>query len=331
MKVLVAGGTGFIGGGVVQELVQRGHEVAVLSHRPEAAQRRFVGTSVEVRRGDARDAASLRRAVESMEVVVSAMQFPNFPIENKKKGYTFDEVDARGNERLVAAAKEAGVTRYIYMSGAGAAPNAAKHWFRAKWRAEQAIINSGLRYTIFRPSWVYGPGDKSLNRFAGFARMLPFVPVIGSGKQRMQPLFVDDLVRCAADSLTNEAAGFGTFEIGGPDVLTMNDVIRTMLAVMERRRPLLHAPAFLPKLAGLLMTPLPNPPLSPDAVDFITNDALADLTLLRGAFHPRLTPLREGLRTYLAPNSQPSSRTPSPPDTAAPSVTVPVGKRAEDA
>jgi uncharacterized protein YbjT (DUF2867 family) len=305
--ILVAGGTGFVGGGIVRELARRGQSVAVLSHRPERAAERFPGLKVEVRAGDARDAESLRAAVQGIETIISCMQFPNFPVENPRKGHTFEEVDARGNERLVAAAKDGGVQRYVYLSGAGAAPDARYHWYRAKWRAEEAVRGSGLRYTIFRPSWVYGPEDRALNRFVGFAKMLPFVPVIGSGKQRLQPVFVDDVARAVADSLETPTATGAVLEIGGPGVMTMDQVIRTMLDVMGKKRPLLHAPAFIPRLVGALMgvVPLPNRPLSPDAVTFITMDAVADNTeLLRVLPNSRLTPLREGLATYLAPGSR---------------------------
>jgi uncharacterized protein YbjT (DUF2867 family) len=299
VMILVAGGTGFIGAAVVRELARRGQRVAVMSHRPERTRTRFAGLQVEIRAGDARDAGSLRQAVNGMDTIISAMQFPNFPVENPKQGFTFDEIDARGNERLVAAAKDAGARTYVYLSGAGAAQDANQHWFRAKWQAEQAIIGSGLRYSIFRPSWVYGPGDKSLNRFVGFAKTLPFVPVIGDGKQRMQPVFIDDVARAVADSLTADAAADQIFEIGGPDVMTMDQVLQIMLQVMGKKRPLLHAPVFLPKLAASAMAPLPNKPLSPDAVEFIVNDALADNSNLQRVFDIRLTPLREGLATYL--------------------------------
>jgi NADH dehydrogenase len=286
----------------VRELAQRGLPVAVLSHRPERAGGRFPGLEVEVRRGDARDAGSLREAVRGIETVISCMQFPNFPIENPRKGHTFEEVDARGNERLVAAAKEAGVRTYVYLSGAGAAPDAKYHWFRAKWQAEEAIRGGGLRFTILRPSWVYGPGDKSLNRFAGFARRLPFVPVIGDGRQRLQPVFIDDVARATVDSLTTQTAANQVLEIGGPRVLTMDEVLRAMLRAMGKKKPLLHAPAVLPRLAGAAMGLIPfgTKPLSPNAVTFITMDALADNTALLHAFPDlRLTPLDEGLSTYM--------------------------------
>jgi uncharacterized protein YbjT (DUF2867 family) len=300
--ILVAGGTGFLGAAIVRELARRGvGPIAVMSHRPDAARSRFPGLNVSVRAGDARDAASLRRAVEGVETVISSMQFPNFPVENPRKGYTFEEIDARGNERLVTAAKEAGARTYVYLSGVGAAPDAAKHWFRAKWQAEQAIKSSGLRYTIFRPSWVYGPEDHALNRYVTFARKLPFVPVIGNGQQRLQPVFVEDVARCVADSLTLEAAANEVFEIGGPDVLTMNDIVRTMLRVMGKKRLVLNMPVFLARLAATLMARLPNTPLSAEVVEFAIAEALADNTRLLQVFDVRLTPLAEGLATYLAP------------------------------
>ncbi len=301
--ILVAGGTGFIGAAVVRELVRRGKPVAVMSHRPERAARRFPGLNVDVRAGDVRHPDSLPAAVQGAEAVISAMQFPNFPVETPRLGYTFEEIDARGNERLVAAAQAAGVRTYIYLSGAGAAPDGKYHWLRAKWQAEEAIRRSGLRYTIIRPSWVYGPEDRALNRFVTFARRLPFVPVIGNGRQRLQPVFIDDVVRVVVDSLEHPAAANQTFEIGGPEVLIMDEVLRTMLAVLGKRRPLVHIPAGLMRLVGRLMdlVPLAGRPLSADAVTFITMDALADNTALLRAFPDlHLTPLREGLATYLA-------------------------------
>lgn len=302
--ILVAGGTGFIGAAVVRELAQRGKPVAVLSHRPERAARRFLGLTVEVRPGDVRHPDSLPAAVQGAEAVISTMQFPNFPVETPRRGYTFEEFDARGNERLVAAAKAAGVRTYIYLSGAGAAPDGKYHWLRAKWQGEEAVRHSGLRYTILRPSWVYGPEDRALNRFVTFAHRLPFVPVVGNGQQKLQPVFIDDVVRVVVDSLEHPAAANQTFEIGGPEVLSMDEVLHTMLAVLGKRRPLVHIPVGLMRLVGRLMdlVPVASRPLSADAVTFVTMDALADTAALLRTFPDlRLTPLREGLATYLHP------------------------------
>ena len=300
--ILVAGGTGFVGGGIVRELARRGKRVAVLTRSAQRGRGRFPGLEIEYIEGDVRDAESLRAAVQGAEVVIGSAQFPNFPMENPRRGYTFEEVDAAGTERLVRAAKEAGVKRYIYMSGAGAAPDARYHWFRAKWRAETAVRESSIPYVIFRPSWVFGPEDVALNRFLRMARFFPFVPIVGDGsKQKLQPVFIDDLARAVAEAVDNPAADSQAFEIGGPEVLSMNEIVRTALEVSGRRRPLLSVPKGLMKLVAAFLQVLPGPPLTPDAVDFITMNALADPTEVQRKLGITLTPLRQALATYLAP------------------------------
>jgi NADH dehydrogenase len=300
--ILAAGGTGFVGSGIVRELARRGQRVVVFTRSAAKAEDRFPGLEVGYRQGDVRDSESLVAAMEGVEVVIGTVQFPNSPIENRRRGYTFEEIDAAGTERLVTAARAAGVRRYIYLSGAGAAPDARYHWFRAKWRAEEAVRGSGIPYVILRPSWVYGPEDHSLNRFLAMSRSLPFVPMIGDGnRQRLQPVFIDDVGRAVAGVVENRATDGRAFELGGPEVLTMNEIVRTALEVMGRRRWLLSAPKGLMKALAALLRFLPGPPLTPDAIDFITMDALADSSALVETLGLRLTPLREGLATYLTP------------------------------
>ena len=298
--ILVAGGTGFVGGGIVRELARRGRQFAVLTRDAVRSAERFPGLSVQYREGDVREPSSLEAAMAGAEAVISCQQFPNSPIENPAKGYTFEEVDARGTENLVVVAKAAGAKQFVYLSATGAAPEG-RHWFRAKWRAEQAVRNSGLTYTILRPPWVYGPEDAALNRFLGMSRFLPFVPLIGSpGKQMMQPVFIDDVGRAAVESLDNPAAADQTFEIGGPEVLMMSEVVKAALEVAGRRRLLLPAPKFVMKALASVLQFLPGRPLTPDAVDFITMDALGDPADISEKLGLTPTPLREGLATYLA-------------------------------
>ena len=297
--ILVAGGTGFVGGGIVRELARRGKQLAVLTRDAKRSADRFPGLAVEYREGDVRDHSSLEAAIAGVDAVIGCQQFPNSPIENPKKGHTFEDVDAVGTENLVALAKSAGAKQYVYLSATGAAPEG-YHWFRAKWRAEQAVRNSGLTYTILRPPWVYGPEDGSLNRFLAMSRFLPFVPLIGApGKQQMQPVFVDDVGRATAESLDNPAAANQTFEVGGPDVLTMSEVVRAALKIAGRRRFLLPAPKFVMKALATLLQFAPGPPLTPDAVDFITMDALGDPDEISAKLGLTPTPLREGLATYV--------------------------------
>jgi NADH dehydrogenase len=192
----------------------------------------------------------------------------------------------------------------VYLSGAGAAADAEEHWFRAKWRAETAVRESGMTYTIFRPSWVYGPEDRALNRFLGMSRFLPFVPLIGSaGKQRLQPVFVGDVARAVAESLQRPAAENQVFEIGGPEVLTMREIVGTALEVSGRKRLLLSAPKAVMKAVASVLQFAPGRPLTPDAVEFITKDALADPAEVERVLGVKVLPLREALATYLGVTS----------------------------
>jgi uncharacterized protein YbjT (DUF2867 family) len=298
--ILVAGGTGFVGSAIVRELAGRGKPVAVLSRSSEKNRDRFPGLNVELRTGDVTQPETLGPAMTGVDTVIGCQQFPNSPIENPGRGYTFEKVDAEGTEHLVAAAKQAGVMRYVYLSGVGADPNAERHWFRAKARAESAVQDSGITYTILRPSWVYGPEDVALNRFLGMSRFLPFVPLIGdANKQKLQPVFVDDVAKAVAESLENPAADNQVFEIGGPEVLTMKEIVATALEVSGRKRLFLPGPKPVMKLAAAVIQFVPGKPLSPDAVDFITADALADPTEIESVLGLKMMPLREALGTYL--------------------------------
>jgi NADH dehydrogenase len=304
LTVGVAGGTGLVGGGIAAELFRRGHRVVVLTHDGEAS-RGPLPDSVELRSVDVTTGDGLPDALRGLDALVIALAFTNSPIEAPRKGHTFMNVDARGTERLVAAAQEAGVRRLAYISGAGAAPDAKRHWFRAKWRAESALWDAGIPFTIIRPTWIFGPRDVSLNRFIGFARALRAVPLTNTGRQLLAPVFIDDAARLAVDSLTDDAAAFRVFELGGPETLPFREIVSRALRAAGLRRPIVPGPTPLIKLAAWPLRLLPTPPLTPDAVDFINQPATVDIEPLLARMPRRLTPLDEALATYLAPGSAP--------------------------
>lgn len=305
MNVIVAGGAGLLGREITRSLLDAGHQVTVISRNLPTADP--LDPRARWARADVTDADSLVPVLAGADAVVDAVQFPNSPIENPRKGYTFELVDYGGTRNLVQAAARAGVGQFIGLSGVGAAEDAAYHWLRFKWLEEQAIAASGVPYTILRPSWIYGPRDVSLNRFLGFARFLPFVPVVGNGKTRINPLFIGDLATHVTAAVSAPHTRGRVFEIGGPEVMTMDEVIRKALAAAGKRRFLLHGPKPVMKGVASFAQFVPGRPLTPGAVDFITMDGVADIGPLRQAFQLPLRTVEEGFATYLSrqPISEP--------------------------
>src|SRR5712691_4144817 len=275
MRVVVTGGTGFIGRHVVSRLLEEGGlDVVVTTRQPD----RPDPWDGRVRRlqAFAGDSISLGKAFTGADTVVHAIQFPNAPVEDPSKGRTYMEVDGRGTQVAVAVSRKLGVRRFVYLSGAGAGKGLAQSWFKAKDIAEKAVRESGMEYAILRPSWIYGPGDRSMNRFVWFCRHLPLVPVIGDGSTPVYPAYVKDVARALVDLVRREDTRDTVLEVGGPQPLTMDDVIRTLQEVLGRRRPLLHQPEGLMKMLAWPMAVLPEPMLSSGAIDFITQTVEMD-------------------------------------------------------
>ena len=298
MRIVVTGGTGFIGREVVERLLETGQDqVVVTSRDPEAND--LWGGRVELVQAFAGDPVSLGKAFTRAEVVIHALQFPNHPVESPSRGRTYLEVDGKGTSVAVKVARALGVRRFVYLSGAGAGQGRPQAWFRAKDMAEAAIRETGLEHVLLRPSWIYGPRDRSMNRFVFFCRYLPLIPVIGNGRTPVQPIHVTDVARCVVEAARRADAPGRAFELGGPERLTMDEIIRTVQRVLGKRRPLLHHPVPVMRLLVRPMALLPNPILSPGAVDFITQEVEIDPRPAMDYFGFPFLRLEEGLRSYL--------------------------------
>ena len=297
MRIVVTGGTGFIGREVVTRLIETGEdEVVVTTRYPD---RDPWGGRVRLVQAYAGDHVSLGKAFMGADVVVHTIQFPNHPVEDPAKGRTYLEVDGKGTTLAAQTARKLGVRRFVYLSGAGAGQGRPQPWFRAKDMAEAAVAGTGMEHVFLRPSWIYGARDHSMNRFVFFCRRLPVVPVIGNGKTPVFPISVKDVARCVVESVRREDATAKVLDLGGPQRLTMDEVIRTIQGVLGRRRPLLHHPVGLMKLLVLPMRVLPEPMLSPSAIDFITQEVEMDTRPAIEYFGFPFRPLADGLREYL--------------------------------
>jgi len=209
--VALAGGSGFIGRAIARRLIAVGGlKVRVLTRNPDKARAQLDLPGVEFVNANIAEPASLKEVLQGADTIVDAIQFDGYPVENPSRGLTFERVDYGGTVALIGAAKQAGVKQFIYISGAAADENSTHPAFRTKGRAERAIRESGLTYTIFRPSLVYGPEDKVVNGLARALRYAPVFGVPGTGRQKVQPVLVDDLAAC----VTLAVSGRGRNGIG---------------------------------------------------------------------------------------------------------------------
>jgi uncharacterized protein YbjT (DUF2867 family) len=299
--VAVAGGSGFIGRAIVRRLAQiPATRVRLLTRDAERARRKFEApANVEFVNADVTNRDSLEPALAGASTVVNAVQFDGYPIENPRRGLTFERVDYGGTVALLDAAKNAGVSHFIYISGAAADENSSQPGFRAKGRAERAIRESRLSYTIFRPSLVYGAGDRVMNMLVNALRLSPVMLVPGTGQQKVQPVLVDDVAACVALALKGRGRN-GAFDVGGPALMTSDDLIRLVMDITGRYRLIIHVPEPIMRLAGAAAQMLPVALFSRDAASFLLADNAGDIKPLVEEFGIKLTPAREGL-AYLAP------------------------------
>ncbi|MDX1920297.1 MAG: NAD(P)H-binding protein [Candidatus Caenarcaniphilales bacterium] len=296
-KILLVGGSGFIGGSVLRKLTNQNCEISVLSRKERNTEK-----NVKYIKADLLDPESLKKALDDKyDILIQSVQFSGHPVERPwlGKSHTYEGFDAQGTENLIKAISESkaknSLKQYIYLSGAGADLDIDYPWTRAKKRAEKAIRESGVSFTIFRPSWVYGKGDQSMSKFVLFAKYLPFFPVIGNGKAPVNPLWVEDLSQIIVNSILHPQALNQTINVGSLPELNMKQVSQIVLDyVGNRNKPIICHPKPLMKLAGVFAQFIPISPLSPNSVEFLTMDVhLKDLK--KKVFDVQINGLQDGL------------------------------------
>jgi uncharacterized protein YbjT (DUF2867 family) len=291
--ILVTGGTGFVGPKVVHALRARELPVRAVARRPDREET-LRAWGVEVVQGDMTDADSLRRAVAGADTIVHLVAI------RQGKPQQFERIMIDGTRNLLAAAKDAGVRRFVLMSALGTNDQTKKlvPYFHAKWTEEQDVKASGIDHVIFRPSFIFGRDGGILPTFAKLARRTPVTPIIGGGKQRIQPIWIDDVAEFFAKSVTLDAATNRTWELGGPDAVTWDEFWQRLKSVLGLRRPSVHMPMWFMRTNALVTERLPgNIPLTRDllkmleAGDNVTTDDSAPRT-----FDLTPVPLDEQLR-----------------------------------
>jgi len=246
--ILVTGASGFVGRHVVRALASSAHVRAMVRTARGAAA--LDGVDCELVRGDVTDPASLRVAARGMRTIVHLVAI----VEGSPAA--FERVMAAGTGNLLEAARESGVRRIVLMSALGTGPVATVPYFRAKWAAEQAVAACGIDHAVLRPSFVFGTDGGALPRFARIARLFPLTPVIGPGTQRVQPIWIDDLVRAVQLAVDAEGTN-GPIELGGPEAVTWSELWRRLKAALGTRRPAIHVPFWLARGPAALFERVP--------------------------------------------------------------------------
>lgn len=279
MKVFLTGGTGFVGGAVARALRRRGHAIrALVRDRAHACD--LADQGAELVEGDVVDAASLHDAPRGCEAAIHLVG-----IIREKGRYTFEAVHARGTTNVLTAAREAGVRRVVQMSALGARPDGTTY-HRTKHEAEVHVRRAGIPFVILRPSLIFGRGSPVVQLWLRMVRLAPVVPVLGDGRYRLQPVFVDDVAAAFVRAAERHELPDGVYEIAGPEVLTYDEVLDLVAEAMGKRIRKLHIPLAIVwppvRLAAALRLPAPIAPhelqmLLEENVATDTGNALADV------------------------------------------------------
>ena len=268
--VTVFGGSGFLGRSVVRALCKRDYRIRVAVRRPElTGHLQPLGKVGQIHavQANLRYPASVAAAMRDCHVAINLVG-----ILTEAGAQTFDAVQAGGAGAVARAAAAVGA-RMVHVSAIGADANSPSRYARAKAAGEAAVLAAVPAATILRPSVVFGPEDQFTNRFAALARMSPVLPLIGGGLTRLQPVYVGDVATAVADAVDGKTRAGAIYELGGPEVLSLREIIEIILATIERRRLLVSLPFGLAKLQALLLQFAPGAlKLTPDQVALLQTD-----------------------------------------------------------
>ncbi len=294
MKILLCGGTGFVGGHLRKALLERGHSVRLLVHR----KKEDFEPEVEQAEGDVTRPETLAVAVAGCDATINLVGIiREFPA----KGITFEKLHVEAMKNVVEAAKGAGIRRHLQMSALGTRPDATSLYHLTKYRGEEHVRASGLEWTIFRPSIIFGHHDDFVNKLAGYIRTYPAVPVIGDGRYRLQPISADDVARCFAMALEMPETVGQTYELCGPDRLTYNELLDTIGHVLGKSRVVkIPNPLGVMKVVVPLLQGFSFFPITMDQVAMLVEENICDGRWLETF---RFPPERfeAGLAKYLKP------------------------------
>jgi NADH dehydrogenase len=273
LTICILGGTGFVGTRLVARLIKDGHRVTALSRDREQHKHLLVLPGLTLENCDVYDAAQLSERLRGKDVVINLVGILN---ERGFGGGGFRRAHTELTRVVLQAARSAGTPRLLQLSALKAAVDAPSHYLRSKGAAEKLIRESGpsLDWTIFQPSVIFGPGDSFLNRFANLLASVPLVLPLARPGARFQPVLVDDVIEAMLRCLRGGPSSRQTYQLGGPQVYTLREIVQLVAKLTGRRRLIVGLPEFLARLQGFVMDFVPGRPFSSDNYRSLTVDSV---------------------------------------------------------
>src|SRR5574341_734047 len=296
--ILVTGGSGYLGSHIVKQLVGADRPVRVLVRSRERAQRegRLAGLTIEWVEGDVTELQTLPPALQGVDAIIHTVA-----IAIEKGSRRYEDVNIQGTINVVEAAKAAGVRRFINISQLGAAPELPYRFLASKGRAQEHVAQSGLDWTAFRPSVIWGVEDEFANTFAKLVPLTPiFFPIIGGSGAKFQPVWVEDVATAVVKSLDDPSTIAQEIELGGPEVLTLEEIERRTLKAIRAKRLMIRLPMPLIRLVVFLVEQLlPAPPVTRSLLELLAvPNVTTDNAMHRFVEHPKpFTP--DGAAPYM--------------------------------
>ncbi|MDX1763242.1 MAG: NAD(P)H-binding protein [bacterium] len=241
--ILITGATGFVGSHLLEFLQEVDTPVRCLV-RSEAKEEAVRSLGFEVVLGDIQDRDSLNEGLQGIETVVHLVG-----IIEEKKGADFEAIHVQGTNSLIEAAKSAGVSTIFFQSALGATPDSPYRYLKTKGEAEDIVRSSGIPYTIFKPSLILGKKDGFTERMKQLLTAGPVVPVPGDGEAKLQPIYIRDWVKCFQQAMVRGEMRNKTYELGGPEQLTYNEILKAIMAALGLDKPIVHIPMGMTRLA----------------------------------------------------------------------------------
>ena len=293
--IVITGATGFVGEEVVKQVRAAGYPVRAIVREPQRARWLAEKYGVELFHGNVLYAPAIEGAMQDAKCVIHLVG-----IIHEWKENTFERTHAQATKNVIDEAKKAGAKRFVHMSALGTRENARSRYHQTKWAGEEHVRKSGMAWTIFRPSFIYGPRDKSINVFAKLIRRLPFVPVLGPGTTKIQPISVENVAKTFVGAARNDESIGKTYDLCGPEAFTWNELYDKLQAILGTRKPKLHLPLAIARLqAAVFERVLSNPPFTRDQLLMLQEENVGDPKPATKDFLLQQETFEEGVSRYL--------------------------------